>query len=396
MTQMDGLVDLLTVAAELKNDGHLDSVGGYSGLLDLTVGVPDLPNITAWARIVKDKSTLRQVITMATKAIESAHIGESHEEISATMEREIALIRKSRPTAAFLSVEQMLGEAGGIDKLFDGSIIKGSPTPWPRLNQMLWGGGLHAGQLIIVAGEQGGGKTAFAVCCANQTIAAGGRVLFASLEMTAVQVFRRLIAAATPLNQRLAIRDGMNAFERHAVAKAIDALSGAEGRSLGVWQDPSASMASLRAEALKQATLGPVGLLIVDYLQLMDEGTAKEGTNRASRLGDISRGLKVLGRELNCPVIALSQLKRIEDREPGIHDLRDSSSLESDADVVLFPYSRWGYALASDGTWAKLANVIRGEPWDVKLIVAKQREGERGFVPLRFEPQFARFIESEE
>lgn len=377
-------INRLTLIGELNRQGQLASVGGMTYLANLDDGMPELVNVDSYLRIVKEHSQLRKTIFAARKIIDRCLTGDMAGDVLGWADETISELRTSgNARSSFEGLDYAL-QTWGMSGLFARERIEGIPSPWKALNGFLLGGGFAPGQLIVVGGNPGSGKTALAACIAAHLVRNRKRVRFVSLEMDMASILRRMICIIGGLNQQEIFREGMTQSQKEVVRGAWSELYGVDGGDLAVWQDPSASVLALRAELRKQAAKKPVDLVIVDYLQLIEPETKLGGKNRAEKIGEISRGLKVLAMELKCPVIALSQLSREsskENRRPQLSDLRDSGSIEQDADVVLFPWAPH----ASPG-------VQMPSSVDYELIIAKQRNGPIGWVPLVFERRYARFI----
>lgn len=379
-------IDRITVAQKLDMAGQLESVGGLSYLVSLDEGLPEIFNLETHIRTIRDKAVKRKAIYIHQKAIDELILdADDAPMILEKAEQTISDLRgTARDRAGFLSPGEVIAETGGIEQFLSPKSLAGIPTPWENLNGMLTGGGFSSGQLIIIAARPGGGKTALAANVALGAAKRWRRVYYISLEMSAADILRRMICARAQVNlKKLSDRDA-SPVERYEIAEAIDEIAAPDHPGLKVWRNQSASVLALRGELRREVSRGPIGMVIVDYLQLMETIQTKRGEwkNRAEQVGEMSRGLKLMAMELQCPVIALSQLNRDsekQERPPRLSDLRDSGAIEQDADIVLFPYAK---------PEEPLPDVI-----ETDLLIAKQRNGPVGKVPLKFFRKFTRFVE---
>lgn len=378
-------IDRVTLANELQSHNQLQSIDGLTYLVSLDEGMPELPNIDSYVRIVRDKAIKRRAIFMHQRAIEELVLdADDASDVLAKAERAISDLRvDGAAKSSFLAPAEIIAQAGGIDQFLSPKSLAGIPTPWAGLNSILTGSGFSAGQLVVIGGRPGSGKTSVAANMAMYAVQCGVPVRFVSLEMTSQDILRRMVCARAQVNMNRVAHKDLSELERFEIARALDELSGAEGPLLEVWDRQSATVLALRGELRRAAAVGRIGMVIVDYLQLMETvHGAKSDRNRTEQISEISRGLKLLAMELKCPVIALSQLSREsekQDRQPRLSDLRDSGSIEQDADIVIFPYYK---------PVDPLPDVV-----EYSLLVAKQRNGPLGQSHLKFYRKFTRFEE---
>jgi replicative DNA helicase len=384
-------VDIVTLAAELDRYKERDAVGGVAYLASLTEGLPRRPVIEEYIRIVKDKSLLRRLMAICSSAIARA-ADQSEDAIGVLDLTEAQLLDVSQKSIAggFQRLDQIVaGSFGSIDNLYKQSReVTGLATDFIELDRMT--SGLQKGELIIVAARPSMGKTALAINMAqNAAVNSQATVAVFSLEMSKESLLRRMLASQAWVDQRK-LQTGFLGREDHdKLQKALGQL--VESR-LFIDDTAAISLAEMRAKArrLKQQANG-LDLIVVDYLQLMTAtlgGGRKGYENRTQEVSAISRGLKALAKELNVPVVALSQLSRAserrgDDKRPFLSDLRESGSIEQDADVVAFIHRESYYSRDEEMSEAEKAKS--------EIILAKQRNGPTGTVYLNFISRFTRF-----
>jgi replicative DNA helicase len=369
--------DLTTISNELRRRERLEDIGGLVGLLDLANSTPTSVHIEHYARIVQQTAVLRRLISAGGTIVALGF--DERDNLDATLAKaELALtsVAETAHNDGFLHIGlvadaywQRLGEVRD-----NPDSISGVQTGFRDLDDVT--GGLQRSDLIILAARPAVGKTSLALSIADGVARRGGRVGVASLEMSREQLLQRLIALHTGVDvQRL--RTGRLGQEGlGSVAEALGQIA-----ALPLWIDDRAaiSMRSLAANARREHARDPLALLVVDYLQLMDG----PGENRVQVVGAISRGLKQLARELNIPIIALSQLSRaVESRAsqiPMLSDLRESGNLEQDADLVWFIYREELYDRDTENKGI------------AEIHIAKHRNGPTAVVPLRFDASTTRF-----
>ena len=382
-------IDVVTVGDHLKSMGELERIGGMEYLAELLDAVPTAANIQYHARIVRDKALLRRLIDASTRTIQDGYEpeGRSVDEIVDEAEARIFRVAESHDRGGFVWIKDLLWEAfENIERLQESKGgLTGVPSGFRRLDRMTTG--LQNGDLVIVAARPAMGKTSWVLNVAqNAAIDHQIPVALFSLEMSKQQlVYRLLCSEARVDSQRLRTgRLSPSDYQRIGTA-------GAKLNTAPIWIDdsPGGTVLEMRAKARRLKAEAGIGLLVIDYLQLMAGSGRFE--SRQQEVSQISRGLKALARELSVPVIAVSQLSRGPEQRtehrPQLSDLRDSGSIEQDADLVMFLY-RPGYysssVLDEDGS------SLEGK---AELIVSKQRNGPTGTLDLYFHKQYTRFDE---
>jgi replicative DNA helicase len=385
-------VDIVTLAEELAKNKEVESVGGVAYLASLTEGLPRRPVIEEYIRIVKDKSLLRRLMGICSAAIaRAADQTETALEVIGAAETQLLEVSQKGLSGGFASLEQIVANSfGSIDNLYQQSReVTGLATGFTELDRNT--SGLQKGELVIIAARPSMGKTAFAInICQNAAIKSGAVVAVFSLEMSKESLLRRMLASQAWVDQRK-LQTGFLGREDHD--KLQRALNDLVESRLFIDDTAGISLAEMRAKArrLKQTT-GRLDLVMVDYLQLMSATLPSVGgkryENRTQEVSAISRGLKALAKELEVPVVALSQLSRSserrgDDKRPMLSDLRESGSIEQDADVVAFIHREAYYNRSEEQTDAEKA--------DSEIIVAKQRNGPTGTIHLNFISRFTLF-----
>ncbi|MDP9038912.1 MAG: replicative DNA helicase [Acidobacteriota bacterium] len=382
-------VDITTVRAELERRRELDSVGGAPYLFHLTEGIPHQLNIESYVRIVKDKSLLRQLMNIFHDAtIRSGDQSEDALEVLNGVEAQLADIADSAIQRGLAGIGEIVAESfGSIDKLYEqGREITGLATHYTEFDRMT--SGLQNSELIIIAARPSMGKTAWAINIAQNAAVRDGKVVAVfSLEMSKESLLRRLLASEALVNSRK-IQTGF--LPREDKGKLLAALERLMDSKLFIDDTPGITLAEMRAKArrLKQQEGGRLDLILIDYLQLMtgSNPTGKKGfENRTQEVSSISRGLKALAKEMRVPVVALSQLsrgseQRAGDKKPLLSDLRESGSIEQDADVVCFIHREEYYDRDNED--------VKGK---AEIIVAKQRNGPTGSIDLAYLADYTRF-----
>jgi replicative DNA helicase len=374
-------VDLVTVTADLQDHKLLDEIGGVTYLTEIASSVPTAANIEYYAKIVEEKSLLRRLIHTATKI---ANDGYSREDevtaIIADAEKYIMEIGQNRNSGGFTPIRDALMETyERIEFLSQRKgDITGISTGYTDLDKMT--AGLQRSDLIILAARPSVGKTAFALNLAQNVAArAGETVAIFSLEMGATQLVQRMICAEGNLD---ASRMRSGALEEDDWQKLTMAIGTLAKAPIYIDDSPGVTVMDIRAKCRRLQAEKGLGLILIDYLQLI-HGRGK-GDNRQQEVSEISRTLKGIARELNVPVIALSQLSRgveqRQDKRPMMSDIRESGSIEQDADIVAFLYRDDYYDKETENK-----NVI-------EVIIAKQRNGPTGTVELAFLKEYNKFV----
>jgi replicative DNA helicase len=375
-------IDRVTVANELLRYNELESCDGLTYLVSLDDGLPHIYNLDSYVRIVKDKSVLRRIIFTSQHLMNRCLVGEEDpEQILAGAEESLLKLGDSRMKTGLASPAQVIADyQGGLNAFLDPSKrIKGISTGYTKLDEM--SGGLHAGELIILAARPSMGKTALALNIAqhvatrlNETVA-----IF-SLEMSKESLLTRMLCATARVDSQRFRAGYLNQDERRKLQAAAAQLVEAP---LFIDDTAGASLMEMHAGLRRLQQQGRLGLVVVDYLQLMSGRGRFE--NRNQEISTISRGMKLLAKELHVPMLVLSQLSRAPetrqgDHRPQLSDLRESGSIEQDADLVAFIFREEVYKRDRED--------LRGL---AELIVAKQRNGPIGKIDLVFLHQLTKF-----
>ena len=376
-------VDPVTVADELRRSDLLDLIGGRAALLRIQAETPASANATHYAKIVNELALLRRLIGVAGDIAEMGY--DDSGEVAETLDRAEALVfevAERRVSDSMIGVADALQHTlDQLEQLYGNTDrVTGVPTGYNDLDDLLLG--LQPSTLVVLAARPAAGKTAFALgAAANVAMAARRPVLFFSMEMGTLELTKRLLAAEAKVDARKLQTGQITEAEWTRLSHGVGRLAEAP---LFIDDNPHCTVMEMRAKARRtKARHGDLGLIVVDYLQLMTPSTSKRSENRQVEVAEISRGLKILARELECPVVALSQLNRqLEyraDKRPMLADLRESGSLEQDADVVIFLYRDEIYNPESDQ---------RGT---AEVIVAKHRNGPTGMTRLAFLDHLTKF-----
>ncbi len=384
LTEQRTVIDHITLRDELMRRGELDAAGGIEYLAELVDAVATAANLEFHAKIVRDKAILRRLIESATAIVTEAYDGKSTaNELLDSAEARIFQISQQRGDEGFTRIKEMLWPTmERIETLQkSGKAITGVPSGFADLDEMTTG--FQPSDLIIVAARPSMGKTAFCLNIATHAAVEGHGVAVFSLEMSKESLVQRMLTAEARVNSQAVRRGELKDFDFTRLARAAGIL-----QSCPVWIDdtPALTLLEMRSKARRLKVENDVRLIIVDYLQLMRSPERSE--NRVQEISDISRSLKALARELEVPVMALSQLSRASEqrggeRKPILSDLRDSGAIEQDADIVIFIHRPEMYARedAEGNSNEGLAEVI----------VAKHRNGPTGTLDLYFHKQFTRF-----
>jgi replicative DNA helicase len=385
-------VDIVTLAHELSRNKEIEAVGGVAYLASLTEGLPMRPVIEDYIRIVKDKSLLRKLMMICSTAIaRAADQSETALEVLGAAEQQLLEVGEKGITHGLQPLDQIVANSfGTIDNLYKESReVTGLATNFTELDRMT--SGLQRGELIIIAARPSMGKTALAINIAeNAAIKSKAIVAVFSLEMSKESLLRRMLASQAWVDQRK-LQTGF--LGREDQTKLQNALEQLVESHLFIDDSAGISLSEMRAKArrLKQ-TIGGLDLVVVDYLQLMSATLPSAGgkryENRTQEVSAISRGLKALAKELHVPVVALSQLSRAserrgEDKRPMLSDLRESGSIEQDADVVAF--------IHRESYYNRDEEMSESDKAKSEIILAKQRNGPTGTVHLNFVSRFTRF-----
>ena len=380
-------IDLVTVQQRLRDLNQLEAVGGLAYLASLPDAVPSAANFTYYADIVREKHLLRRMIQTCTSVV--SRVYEQEGEVEALLdevERDVLRISEDRVEMESRTIKDLVKRAIGTIEEFHQrqGMLMGLGTGFTDLDKMT--GGLLEGQMVVIAARPSMGKTSLAMNIAEHVAVEQRQpVGVFSLEMTAESLVLRMLCSRSRVNLRN-IRDGFLA------ERDFPKLTGAAGKLAGaplfVEDSPSLSILQLRAKARRMAQQHGIKLFVIDYLQLL-HSTARRAENRQQEIADISNGIKALAKELKVPVIVLSQLNREVEKErnrkPRLSDLRESGAIEQDADLVALLYK------PSSGDEDEGGGGAEPDAVAVNLLIAKQRNGPTGEVPLTFLKGYTRF-----
>lgn len=379
-------IDLVTVTADLADQKILEEVGGVSYLSDLANSVPTAANVEYYAKIVEEKSILRRLIRTATHIASEGYAREEDVEgLLNEAEKNILEVAQRKNTGAFQNIKDVLVQTyDNIELLHNRKgDITGIPTGFAELDRMT--AGFQRNDLIIVAARPSVGKTAFALNIAqNVATKTDENVAIFSLEMGADQLVMRMLCAEGNINAQNLRTGSLTPEDWGKLTMAMGSLSNS-----GIFIDdtPGIRVSEIRAKCRRLKQENGLGMILIDYLQLIQGSGRNGGENRQQEVSEISRSLKALARELKVPVIALSQLSRgveqRQDKRPMMSDIRESGSIEQDADIVAFLYRDDYYDRETENK-----NII-------EIIIAKQRNGPVGTVQLAFVKEYNKFVNLE-
>ena len=376
-------VDVVTLADQLQLSGELDAAGGHAYLAELAQGTPSASNIRAYAEVVRERSSLRRLIEAAQEIADSGFNpqGRNSGELLDSAERLIMQIGEQGPKAGGpRDVDSLLGET--VDRIEElcntGGDITGLTTGFVDLDRFT--SGLQKSDLVIVAGRPSMGKTSFAMnLVENAVLAQQAPVVVFSMEMPAEQLMMRLLSSVGRIDQTL-VRTGK--LDQSGWEKLGQAVGKLKSTSLLIDDTPALTPTEVRSRARRiKREHGDLGMIMIDYLQLMQVAGSSEG--RTAEISEISRSLKAIAKEFRCPVVALSQLNRSLEQRPNKRpvnsDLRESGAIEQDADVIMFIYRDEVY------------NPESADKGVAEIILGKQRNGPIGTVRLAFFGEYTRF-----
>ncbi|WP_432362727.1 replicative DNA helicase [Sporosarcina sp. UB5] len=375
-------IDVVTVTEELSAKKELEDVGGISYLTEIANAVPTAANIEYYAKIVEEKSILRRLIRVATNIVEEGFTKEDEvEAVLSEAEKRIMEVSNRKNAGDFKHIKDVLVETyDNIELLHTRKgEVTGIPTGFRDLDKIT--AGFQRNDLIIVAARPSVGKTAFALNVAqNVATKTDENVAIFSLEMGAEQLVMRMLCAEGNIDAQVLRTGNLEAEDWRKLTMAMGSLSNA-----GIFIDdsPGIRINEIRSKCRRLQQEHGLGMIMIDYLQLI-MGSGRSGENRQQEVSEISRSLKALARELKVPVIALSQLSRgveqRQDKRPMMSDLRESGSIEQDADIVSFLYREDYYDKETENQ-----NMI-------EIIIAKQRNGPTGTVTLAFAKEYNKFL----
>ncbi len=381
--------DLVTITAVLKDRGELDDVGGSNYLATLVDYVPTAANISYYCKLVKEKAVARKLIEASTDIATRGYEGGDMEEILDQAEKSIFEISENRIRPSYFPVRSILKDTfKSIEALYERKeLVTGVPTGYHDLDKMT--AGLQPSDLIIVAGRPSMGKTAFALNLVEYATTLAEKevpaVIF-SLEMSKEQLVQRMLCSLAKVDAGRLRTGHLGESDWPKLTMAAGQLNETQ---LFIDDTPAISVLELRSKARRLKAEHGLGLIIVDYLQLM-RGSNPE--SRQQEISEISRSLKALAKELSLPVVALSQLNRSlesrTDKRPMMADLRESGAIEQDADVIMFVYRE---AVYCEDCKSRERTCDKGHDKDAEVIIGKQRNGPIGTVHLTFRGEFTRF-----
>ena len=378
-------IDVITVRAELESMGKLDNVGGLEYLAELPEKVPTTANASKYIKIVEEKATLRSLIKTANEIIELGYNPtEDVDDIMEGAEKKIFNIMQDKDQKGYSPLKDVLVESfTKLEELYNRKQhITGVPSGFIDLDYRT--AGFHGSELILIAARPAMGKTAFALNIAtNAVLRANVPVAVFSLEMSKEQLVNRILSSESMVDSNKIRTGKLEEDDWTKLAEAIGPLSEGE---MYIDDTPGINIMEIRAKCRKLKIEKNIGLVVIDYLQLI-QGTGKRGASREQEISEISRSLKILAKELDVPVIALSQLSRAAeqrpDHRPMLSDLRESGAIEQDADIVMFLYRDDYYN--EDSEKKNIAEVI----------IAKHRGGSTGTVELLWLGNYTKFVNIE-
>ncbi|MDO3377038.1 replicative DNA helicase [Geoalkalibacter halelectricus] len=380
--------DLVTLAAQLQSRQALELVGGHAYLATLVDYVPTAANIVYYCRLVKERAIARNLISVATEIATSGYAGGNIEEILDQAEKSIFEIAENRNRPSYFAVRDILKDTfKNIEKLYERKeLVTGVPSGYTDLDKMT--AGLQPGDLVIIAGRPSMGKTAFCLNVAEYAAVKSERrtpSLIFSLEMGKEQLVQRLLCSVARVDASRMRTGHLGDSDWPKLTSAASELSDAK---IFIDDTPAISALEVRSKARRLKAQEDIGLIIVDYLQLM-RGNNPE--SRQQEISEISRSLKALAKELSVPVVALSQLNRSlenrTDKRPIMADLRESGAIEQDADVIMFVYRDEVYCPHCK----KHEECNENHRGAAEIIIGKQRNGPIGTVNLAFRGEYTRF-----
>jgi len=376
-------IDVVTVTEELSAKKELEDVGGISYLSEIANSVPTAANIVHYARIVEEKALLRRLIRVATSIVEDGYAREDEvEALLSEAEKKMMEVSSRKNAGDFRHIKDVLVETyDNIELLHTRKgDVTGIPTGFRDLDKIT--AGFQRNDLIIVAARPSVGKTAFALNVAqNVATKTDENVAIFSLEMGAEQLVMRMLCAEGNIDAQVLRTGALEAEDWRKLTMAMGSLSNA-----GIFIDdsPGIRVNEIRSKCRRLQQEHGLGMIMIDYMQLIAGSGSKPGENRQQEVSEISRSLKALARELKVPVVALSQLSRgveqRQDKRPMMSDLRESGSIEQDADIVSFLYREDYYDKETENQ-----NMI-------EIIIAKQRNGPTGTVTLAFAKEYNKFV----
>lgn len=386
-------IDIVTVSDDLGSDGSLEKAGGLSYITELTQITPSAANYKTYYEIVKRDSTNRKLIRASRKITENSLSAADGQSAIAYAEKLVYDISQQSERSSLLGMSEGEDVVGAVLEKFeklqaDPNAFQGVPTGFKRLDYMTHG--LQAGALIVLAARPGMGKTSLAMNLVEHASLRAGKVCAVfSLEMPRSEIVQRLICSYAQISMKDALNGKLNATQWKKLMRASDQLKKAR-----IYIDDSSRVTPGEILSKSRRLKSQVGLdmIMIDYIQLMSSGDNRTAgaENRQQEIASITRELKIMAKELGVPVVALSQLRRIQSKEPQLSDLRESGAIEQDADIVMFINRP-----DSTATQEELASgaVVKGA---AELHIAKHRGGEQGRVSLKFIGECTKFVDVDE
>ena len=381
--------DLVTLTSELKQRDQLAAVGGSAYLATLVDYVPTAANIVYYSRLVKEKSVARHLINVATEIATRGYAGQEMDKTLDWAEKSIFEIAEMKIRPSYFSTKEIMKDTfKAIEKLYERKeLVTGVPTGYSELDKMT--AGLQPGDFIVVAGRPSMGKTAFSVNIVENAAMHSEKpvsALIFSLEMGKEQLVQRMLCSVSKVDAARLRTGHLGESDWPKLTNGAGLLSEAK---IYIDDTPAITVLELRSKARRLKAEHDLGLIVVDYIQLM-QGNNPE--SRQQEISEISRSLKGLAKELNVPIVALSQLNRSlesrTDKRPMMSDLRESGAIEQDADVIMFVYRESVYCEACR---RRDDSCDKDHEQDAEIIIGKQRNGPIGTVHLTFRGQYTRF-----
>ncbi len=383
--EQQGAIDLILVTDRLRSTGDLEKTGGVDYLTNLAQSVPAAANLLAYCRVVKAKAVLRSIIRAAGHIVDKGYRDEEgFEKLLAETETKLLQLADRKGDRTYVSLQEILPPAvKALEQAYQHQgQVSGVATGFVEFDELTTG--FHPSDLVIIAGRPAMGKTAFGLSIVLNVAMRGESVLFFSLEMSREQLATRILCAEARVNSQELRQGRTKPGQWHVIIEAANRLNDVP---LYIDDSPFLSPRELRAKARRFTREHPLKLMVIDYLQLMVNPDARE--NRQVEISAISRGLKLLAKELNIPIVALAQLSRAvenrADKRPILADLRESGAIEQDADTIVFLFRQEYYDRLLS---REPAEDVQGV---AEIIVGKQRNGPTGNVRLAFLERFARF-----
>jgi replicative DNA helicase len=407
------LADPITLKNYLEQDGELSEAGGAEYLMDLATNTKTIINVADYARLIKDRAIRRELIDIGENIVNQAHADDlettAFDQIELAEQKLFDLATIGQSSTGFISFANSLNTAiQNTEYAFKSEgHVSGLSTGFRDMDKMM--GGLHPSDLIIIAGRPGMGKTAFGLELAFNAASEvyskrankelSGPVAFFSLEMSADQLAARVLSNQSEISYHKMRTGNISDEEFEIIAERSRML---DKYPLFIDDTPGISVPAIRTRARRLKRIhGNLAMVVVDYIQLLSAPGGGRQENRVQEISQMTRGLKIMAKELEVPVIALSQLSRqVEQREnkkPQLADLRESGSIEQDADIVMFLYREFYYHLMNEPSdpnsekylaWQEKAQRIRNR---AEIMIEKQRHGPTGIIPLFFNPQVFKF-----